>query len=223
MDKSTVLSTKTLPVALRERIVQNGFGYVEYNAIHIEPITFQMPEPSGYVIFTSQNATKTVLENEHTLQQSKVLCVGKKSEKLLSENNIKPIKTTQNIAELIVFIEKLDQNASFLHFCGNRRMPLLSAKMKQWERNFSEIVVYQTQLNNTALDFTPDVVLFFSPSGVESHEKMNKLMDSVCFCIGTTTANAITQKPRELFVSKESNAAALVAKAVLYLKSKQHA
>ena len=223
MDKATILSTKTLPVALRERIVQNEFGYVEYNAIHIEPMTFQMPEPSDYVIFTSKNATKMVLDKHHTLQQSKVLCVGKQSEKLLSENKIKTVKMAQNIAKLTDFIEKLAQNASFLHFCGNRRMPLLSTKMKHWERNFSEVVVYQSKLKNSTLNFTPDAVLFFSPSGVESHEKMNSLADSVCFCIGNSTASAITQKPKDIIVANESNATVLVAKAIHYLKTKQHA
>ncbi|MGB0254735.1 MAG: uroporphyrinogen-III synthase, partial [Flavobacteriaceae bacterium] len=140
MHKPVIVSTKLLPVALRDRIVQNGFGYVEYNAIRITPVAFEMPNPTDYVIFSSQNATKIVLENPHILQQSKLLCVGKQSEKLLIEKDIKPLKMTQNMSELVGFIEKLPENASFLHFCGNRRLPLLATKMSAWQRNFFEVM-----------------------------------------------------------------------------------
>lgn len=223
MHKPVIVSTKLLPVALRDRIVQNGFGYVEYNAIRITPVAFEMPNPTDYVIFSSQNATKIVLENPHTLQQSKLLCVGKQSEKLLIEKGIKPLKITQNMAELVDFIEKLPENASFLHFCGNRRLPLLATKMSAWQRNFSEVVVYQTLLNPKQLGSTADALLFFSPSGVESHEKSNSIHDSICFCIGNTTASAFTQNPKEVHVAEKPDAALLVAKAIQYLKTKQHA
>lgn len=223
MHKPVIVSTKLLPVALRDRIVQNGFGYVEYNAIRITPVAFEMPNPTDYVIFSSQNATKIVLENPHTLQQSKVLCVGKQSEKLLIEKGVKPLKITQNMAELVDFIEKLSENASFLHFCGNRRLPLLATKMNAWQRNFSEVLVYQTQLNPKQLVSTADALLFFSPSGVESHEKSNSIHNSICFCIGNTTARAFTQSPKEVQVAEKPDAALLVAKAIQYLKTKQHA
>lgn len=223
MHKAVIVSTKLLPVALRDRIVQNGFGYVEYNAIRITPVAFEMPNPTDYVIFSSQNATKIVLENPHTLEQSKLLCVGKQSEKLLIEKGIKPLKITQNMAELVSFIEKLPENASFLHFCGNRRLPLLATKMSAWQRNFSEVVVYQTVLNPKQVGSTADALLFFSPSGVESHEKCNSIHDSICFCIGNTTASAFTQNPKEVHVAEKPDAALLVAKAIQYLKTKQHA
>jgi len=223
MHKPVIVSTKLLPVALRDRIVQNGFGYVEYNAIRITPVEFEMPNPTDYVIFSSQNATKIVLENPHTLQQSKVLCVGKQSEKLLIEKSVKPLKATQNMAELVDFIEKLSENASFLHFCGNRRLPLLETKMNAWQRNFSEVMVYQTELNSKQLGSTADALLFFSPSGVESHEKSNSIHNSICFCIGNTTASAFTQNPKEVHIAEKPDAALLVAKAIQYLKTKQYA
>jgi len=223
MHNPVIISTKKLPVVLRERIVQNGFSYVEYNAIHIQPVAFQMPDPAEYVIFSSQNATKIILDGAHRLEKSKVLCVGKQSEKLLAEKGIKTLKTVKKMAELVVFIEKLEQNSSFLHFCGNRRLPLLASKMKESQRKFMEVVVYKTELSPKPIDSVADAILFFSPSGVESHEKMNAVSDSICFCIGSTTASAFTQKPKDIQVATEPDSAVLVAKAIHYLKTKQHA
>lgn len=223
MDNPTILSTKILPVKLRDRIVQNEIGYIEYNAIRITPVKFQMPEPADYVIFSSQNATKIVLENFHNLKQSNVLCVGNQSEKLLFKNGIKSMKTTKNVSELVDFVEKLDKSASFLHFCGNRRMPLLATKMNAWQRDFSEVVVYHTELNHKFINTTPDALLFFSPSAVESHEKMNATNNSVCFCIGPSTANAFNKQPKEIHVAEVPNAELLVAKTIHYLKTNKHA
>ncbi|MGB0274395.1 MAG: uroporphyrinogen-III synthase [Flavobacteriaceae bacterium] len=223
MHKSLLLSTKILPHALRERIVQNGLAYMEYNAIRISPITFEMPPLADYVIFSSQNATNAVLKKAHSLQQSNVLCVGKQSENILLENRIKPLKTTKNMSDLTDFIKKIDKKGQFLHFCGNRRLPILSKKMKEWECNFKEIVVYQTEATNTKIEATPSAVLFFSPSGVESHEKHNDITNTHCFCIGSTTAASLKQTPKSVHVMENPNTEQLVAKAIHYFKVSQHA
>ena len=223
MDKPFILSTKTLPNLLRERIVQNGLAYMEYNAIRILPVHFDIPNPADYVIFSSQNATKAVLNKTHNFQGAQVLCVGKQSEKLLLEKNIKPLKTTQNMSFLVDFIKKLNKNAHFLHFCGNRRLPVLANKMKEWMCNFREVVVYQTELSNTKIEAAPNAILFFSPSGVESHEKQNDITDTHCFCIGNTTATAFKQTPKSIQVVQNASMEQVVAKAIHYFKLSQHA
>ena len=223
MDKPFILSTKTLPNLLRERIVQNGLAYMEYNAIRILPVHFDIPNPADYVIFSSQNATKAVLNKTNNFQGAQVLCVGKQSEKLLLEKNIKPLKTTQKMSVLIDFIENLDKKARFLHFCGNRRLPVLANKMKDWKCNFLEVVVYQTELSNTKIEAAPNAILFFSPSGVESHEKLNDITDTHCFCIGNTTATAFKQTPKSIQVVQNASMEQVVAKAIHYFKLSQHA
>ena len=223
MDKPFILSTKTLPNLLRERIVQNGLAYMEYNAIRILPVHFDIPNPADYVIFSSQNATKAVLNKTHNFQGAQVLCVGKQSEKLLLEKNIKPLKTTQNMSFLVDFIKKLNKNAHFLHFCGNRRLPVLANKMKEWMCDFREVVVYQTELSNTKIEAAPNAILFFSPSGVESHEKQNDITDTHCFCIGNTTATAFKQTPKSIQVVQNASMEQVVAKAIHYFKLSQHA
>ena len=223
MDKPLILSTKKLDVALRERIVHNGLAYMEYDAIHVNPVSFELPAPKDYVIFSSKNAVKTVLKSAYALANTQVLCVGKQSEELLFKKNIKTIKTAKNMAELVIFIEKIAKNASFLHFCGNRRLPLLAKKMTAWKANFKQIVVYNTTPNVKKINAAPDAILFYSPSGVESHTNMNTIGNSSCFCIGETTAKALPEQPKKLVVLENPSIQTLVAKAIQHLKKHQHA
>ncbi len=223
MDKPLILSTKKLDVALRERIVHNGLAYMEYDAIHVNPVSFELPAPKDYVIFSSKNAVKTVLKSAYALANTQVLCVGKQSEELLFKKNIKTIKTAKNMAELVIFIEKIAKNASFLHFCGNRRLPLLAKKMTAWKANFKEIEVYNTTPNVKKINAAPDAILFYSPSGVESHTNINTIGNSSCFCIGETTAKALPEQPKKLVVLENPSIQTLVAKAIQHLKKHQHA
>lgn len=223
MDKPLILSTKKLDVALRERIVHNGLAYMEYDAIHVNPVSFELPAPKDYVIFSSKNAVKTVLKSAYALANTQVLCVGKQSEEVLFKKNIKTIKTAKNMAELVIFIEKIAKNASFLHFCGNRRLPLLAKKMTAWKANFKEIVVYNTTPNVKKINAAPDAILFYSPSGVESHTNINTIGNSSCFCIGETTAKALPEQPKKLVVLENPSIQTLVAKAIQHLKKHQHA
>lgn len=223
MDKPLLLSTKKLDVASRERIVQNGLAYMEYDAIHVNPVSFELPAPADYVIFSSKNAVKTVLKSAYALANTQVLCVGKQSEELLFKKGIKTIKTAKNMEELVIFIEKIAKNASFLHFCGNRRLPLLAERMTAWKANFKEIVVYNTTPNVKKINAAPDAILFYSPSGVESHTNMNTIGNSSCFCIGETTAKALPEQPKKLVVLENPSIQTLVAKAIQHLKKHQHA
>lgn len=223
MGKPLVLSTKILPHGLRERVIQNGLAYMEYNAIEVQNELFEMPASTEYIIFSSQNAIKAVLKKTKKLSKTKVLCVGEKSKKLLLENDINPLKMTENMSKLIDFIQKLPENAHFLHFCGNRRLPILAEKMNEWGRAFQEIIVYKTMLTHKKIDAVPDAVLFFSPSGVESHEKYHELANTHCFCIGDTTAAAFTQVPKSISVAKTPSANQVVAKAIHYFKLNQYA
>ena len=127
------------------------------------------------------------------------------------------------MAELVIFIEKIAKNTSFLHFCGNRRLPLLAKKMTAWKANFKEIVVYNTTPNVKKINAAPDAILFYSPSGVESHTNMNTIGNSSCFCIGETTAKALPEQPKKLVVLENPSIQTLVAKAIQHLKKHQHA
>jgi uroporphyrinogen-III synthase len=223
MAKPLILSTKILSPEARERILQADIAYVEYNAIESKEVHFEVPLPHDYVVLSSQNATKIVLKHIDWLGNKKLLCVGKSSEMLLTKKGYKTVKMAHNMSELIDFIEKLPKNASFLHFCGNQRLSLLATKMTLWKRKFSETVVYHTHTNIQRFESAADALLFFSPSAVKSHEQLHDLSKSICFCIGETTARAFEQQPKEIRVVTNPSIDLVVAKAVHYFKTKQHA
>jgi len=75
MNKPLILSTKKLNVVLRERIVQNGLAYMEYDAIQVKPLSLESPALTDYVIFSSKNAVKTVLKKWIPLSKcTRTLC-----------------------------------------------------------------------------------------------------------------------------------------------------
>jgi uroporphyrinogen-III synthase len=95
--------------------------------------------------------------------------------------------------------------------------------MTLWKRKFSETVVYHTHTNIQRFESAADALLFFSPSAVKSHEQLHDLSKSICFCIGETTARAFEQQPKEIRVVTNPSIDLVVAKAVHYFKTKQHA
>ena len=99
----------------------------------------------------------------------------------------------------------------------------MAEKMTTWKANFKEIVVYDTAINVKKINAAPDAILFYSPSGVESHTNMNLIGKSSCFCIGETTAKSIPEQPKELVVLENPSIKTLVAKAIQLLKKHQHA
>ena len=104
MNKPLILSTKKLDVVLRERIVQNGLAYMEYDAIQVKPLSFESPALTDYIILSSKNAVKTVLKNGFPLANAHVLCVGEQSKALLFKNGIKTtkqLKTCKNWSFLL--------------------------------------------------------------------------------------------------------------------------
>jgi uroporphyrinogen-III synthase len=84
-------------------------------------------------------------------------------------------------------------------------------------------VVYDTAINVKKINAAPDAILFYSPSGVESHTNMNTISKSSCFCIGETTAKALPEQPKELVVLENPSIKTLVAKAIQHVKKHQHA
>ena len=48
-----------------------------------------------------------------------------------------------------------------------------------------------------------DAILFFSPSGVESYLKDNKIKNEICFCIGETTASALENKTKNIIIAEQ--------------------
>lgn len=192
----TILSTKILSLAQKERLLNAGIAVVSYDAIKIQHLRFTMDGDIQNLIFTSQNAVAAYLQNpEHQKNVSKsqfnCFCVGEKTASFLEENGLKVVELANYGADLAKIIANSYKNQSFLFLCGNLRRDEVPDDLKKEGINFKEITVYSTQLNAKAFDRHFDGVLFYSPSGVESYMASNSIANSTAFCIGTTTAEAV--------------------------------
>ena len=59
-----------------------------------------------------------------------------------------------------------------------------------------------------------DAILFFSPSGIESYLKDNTITDEKCFCIGTTTAEALQEITENIIIAKQQTVENVIVQAI---------
>jgi len=192
----TILSTKILSLAQKERLLNAGIAVVSYDAINIEYSSFTIDTSYQNLIFTSQNGVRAFLQNinrEKNVEITflKCFCVGEKTAALLEENGLKVAEIANYGAELADKLIKTHKNESFLFFCGNIRRDELPDRLRENNIPCKEITSYATRLNPKKFDRHFDGVLFFSPSGVESYLTANTIGNSTAFCIGATTAAAV--------------------------------
>ncbi len=229
----TLLSTKKLQPNQRELILNAGFSFVEYDAISIQPIDFEIPEPIENIIITSQNGAKFFVKKNKELPSPSgeglgVRCftVGEKTTALLEENGYKVTEKAQNGAALAHFIVKNHKNESFTYFCGKQRRDELPTILKEEGILCNEVAVYQTHINEQTFNQAFDGVLLYSPSGVQSFFNKNKSIPSPeaeelgvrYFCIGETTATEARKYTSQVIVSNATTIESTIAKAVNTLK-----
>ncbi|MDB4608527.1 uroporphyrinogen-III synthase [Flavobacteriaceae bacterium] len=188
-----ILSTKTLSKTQKSRIIELGHAYTERNFIETKTVPFSYEENNSTLLFSSQNAVKSVYSKpgiNTILKDKKCYCVGEKTKNLLLEKGLKVTHFEENSSDLAYFITKKAKNERFLFFCGNERRPELETILKKENIEIEATEVYQTILKPKKMGFF-NVILFYSPSGVKSFLKHNSLDQSLCVCIGETTASSI--------------------------------
>jgi uroporphyrinogen-III synthase len=202
-----VLSTKKLSENQKQELLNFNLKVLDYNFIEV---INTVSTNDGFdkikknLIFTSQNAVLSILENENVAQikTKPVFCVGLKTKALLEENGFEVVvyvDYAEDLAEIIILIYKEE---SFTFFSGNLRKDLLPKTLKKAKIDFSEIEVYETKLTPIKIKEKVDALLFFSPSGVESFLKNNKITKEICFCIGNTTAEALITNTKNIIVAE---------------------
>ena len=217
MSLATVLSTKKLSVSQRELLLNAGLGFVDYDAITIEPVHFEYSGVVANAIFTSKNAVKAVLQAG--ISVSNCFCVGQNTKRLLEENGKKVTETAQNASDLAKIIAKTHKNDTFVFFCGDKRREELPQILKENSIQFSEEVVYKTVLAPKKFDRVFDGILFFSPSGVQSYTSQNDVAQSVAFCIGNTTASSIKKHTDQIQIANKPTVENVIVQAVKYFKN----
>ncbi len=212
----SILSTKKLSVSQKELLLNAGVSLVEYNAIKIEYVPFEVPSNIENAIFTSQNAVLSIQNSELRIQNC--YCVGEKTKILLEKNGQKVVKVAEYATELADYIVKNHKNDSFQFFSGNIRSDEIPSKFKENNITFEEIEVYKTTLNLKKFERQFNTILFFSPSGVRSFVSENKINNSNAICIGITTAQEAKKHTENVVIANATTVESVIAKAVNSLK-----
>jgi uroporphyrinogen-III synthase len=191
-----ILSTKKLTENQKEKLLNGSFSLVEENFIETKIKAFKLTNINQNLIFTSQNAVLSLLQNPNweSLKNKSVFCVGLKTKELLTENGFDVVAFTGYAADLAEIISLIYAKETYTFFTGNLRRDVLPNTLKKNEITFNEIEVYETYLVSKKISTKVDGILFFSPSAVESYLKLNTIKNELCFCIGESTSEALENK-----------------------------
>ncbi|RKS26461.1 uroporphyrinogen-III synthase [Flavobacterium endophyticum] len=217
-----ILSTKKLLPNQKQFLLNANFSVIEADFIEIVRKDFELEGSFENMIFTSQNAVKSFLKNEKAkgLKDKKVFCVGIKTRTLLEENGYKVAVSREYASELSEVIVHDFQKESFVFFSGNLRRETLPETLKKSDIVLQEIEVYETKLTPQKINSPADALLFFSPSGVQSYLKDNKIENQNCFCIGTTTAAALEKITDKIIIAKQQTVENVIIQAINYYNKK---
>ena len=200
-----ILSTKTLLKDQKEALVNANFNVVEVDFIKTQSNPFQLNEINDNLIFTSQNAVQSFLldPKSEELKSKNVFCVGLKTKIMLSESGYNVVAYTGYAEDLAEIITLIYASESYTFFSGNLRRETLPKALKEAKIKFNEIQVYETTLTPQKIKTPVEAILFFSPSGIESYLKENKIKNETCFCIGTTTSSALEGITKNVIVATQ--------------------
>jgi len=200
-----ILSTKILSTSQKQELLNAHFEVLEADFIKTENQPFELSHLNDNLIFTSQNAVHSFFQHpkHESLKSKNVFCVGLKTKILLSEAGFNVVAYTGYAADLAQIIALIYASESYTFFSGNLRKETLPKSLKEAGVKFNEIQVYETTLTSQKIKTTPDAILFFSPSGVESYLAANTIKKELCFCIGETTAEALFKITKNIIVANQ--------------------
>lgn len=204
-----ILATKILSANQKQELVKAHFQVIEADFIKTETENFELTELNDNLIFTSQNAVRSFLKNPKqeelipNLRDKNVFCVGLKTKILLSEAGFNVVAYTGYASDLAEIITLIYANESYTFFSGNLRKDTLPKALAEAGIKYNEIQVYKTSLTPHKIKEAVDAILFFSPSGVESYLKENKIKKETCFCIGETTAEALEKVTKNIIIADQ--------------------
>ena len=118
----------------------------------------------------------------------KIYCVGENTKSLIERYGQKVNKMCHNSSELSNHILKHSSKEKFLFCRGNIQNHSFTNFFKQKNIDLNELVVYMNKSNSKKFKEKFEAIMFFSPSGIKSFLEKNSLGNSICVCIGQTTA-----------------------------------
>lgn len=219
-----ILSTKKLLVNQKQFLLNAAISLVEADFISIKQKNVAIESVHDNLIFTSQNSVVSLIENLNSsdklalLKQKNVFCVGMKTKGLLEENGFNVIVYTGYAADLAEIITLIYSKEKFTFFSGNLRRDTLPEALSTAKVVFNEIEVYETKLTPQKVSGNFDGILFYSPSGIESYLKDNKITSETCFCIGTTTAQALENVTDNVIIANQPSVENVIIQCINFYK-----
>lgn len=216
----TILSTRKLSDAHRQIVGAASIQWMEEDFITILPQEFTVDRVQDVVVFTSQNAVKSVMNNPKAqiLKTKPAICVGVKTKALLEQNGWEVLAWTHYAKELTAVIERDFAHCSFSFCCGNIRREVLPTFFKQHNLNFDEYEAYQTVKQPHQIQQKIEGICFYSPSAIESFLQNNQITTEVCFCIGDTTADELKEITTQIVVASQPTIEATLQACLAYYK-----
>ena len=219
-----ILSTKKLLVNQKQFLLNANISLVEADFISINQKKVNIETINENLIFTSQNAVLSLIENLkgtetiELLKKKNVFCVGMKTKVLLKENGFNVIAYTGYAADLAEIITLIYGKEKFTFFSGNLRRDTLPEALSNANVSYNEIQVYDTVLTPQKITGTFDGILFYSPSGIESYLKNNKISKQTCFCIGSTTAEALENITDNVIIANQPTVENVIIQCINFYK-----
>jgi len=221
-----IYATKNLSLeqvnALSSHIGSSMSDFITIRSNRLKPKVVK--NPIDNVVFTSQNGVEAVLENFSPMELDfkNIYCVGRRTKRLI-EKRIGKVTQVENSAESLAnYLVQQLPNKSVTFFCGNKRRDELPSILKKNNIEVNEVECYQTQLTPRKIEDKYNAILFFSPTGIESFIKENKIKDIAVFCIGETTANEAKKYFKNVIVSKLSTVESMISSVNEYFKEKEN-
>ncbi|MBC7606798.1 MAG: uroporphyrinogen-III synthase [Burkholderiales bacterium] len=217
-----IMSTKKLLPNQKQYLLNANFSVIESDFIKVSTKEFIFNNKKEYLIFTSQNAVESVLQNQKLdeLKPIKSFCVGEKTKALLQINGFEVVFQSEYVAELASVICNQYQKNSFTFFSGNLRRAILPEAMQLAKIEYEEIEVYETILTPQPVNSPPQGILFFSPSAVESYLMKNVISNEICFCIGKSTAETLAKSTQNIIIAHQPTVENVIIQCLNYYSSK---
>lgn len=221
-NKIRILSAKKLLPNQKQFLLNADFCLVEADFIKIDFQKHEVESNYDYLIFTSQNAVNSVLNNENfeVIKAKKCFCVGKKTKALLEQNGFHVLQSFDYAEELTPFLITNYSQNTFSFFSGNLRQDTIPLAFQKANVIFEEKQVYKTSLTPIKINSDLDGILFFSPSAVSSYLKENSISKEICFCIGTTTAKEVEKTTKNVVIANQPTVENTIIQCVNYFNQK---
>ena len=220
MEAIRILSTKKLLVNQKQYLLNAGLAVVEADFISIQYTPFDFSNIRQNLLFTSQNAFTSFLQNEDSgsYKGKAIFCVGSKTKEAIEKADYTVLVSADYAEQLAEIIIREHSGESFTFFSGSMRRETLPQALANANIDFNEIEVYKTVLSPHRINSKLDGILFYSPSGVESYLKENNIGNAVCFCIGTTTAEALKGITENIVIANKPTLENVIVQCINYYK-----